>query len=350
MTATASGPAAAICRARAVELVRRLGDVCVVDVETTALSPSSGRVVEVAVAVFRGADMVASFSSLVRGTVEPPSMLRNAVPTEALPDAPAFGEVAPILAAFLARADVVVGQNIAFDLAFLKAEFARAGVEASIPDTVLDTIGLAKSSMRLAHHDLASLADATGVAVQRPQHRALADVMTEFEVFMALVTELVRCGKVGCADDLVAFSGRGVRRMKEGGATTPDVPEEVADLVDGLGRLAEERERLTGEIGIAERGIAEACEQLGRKAVAGKEFFVSSYEYDTWEHPNDDAVRERVKEVLSKVGLWDAVAEVNGYLLARLIADSGVAEPALAELEALGRLRRVTRVRVHPTR
>jgi DNA polymerase III epsilon subunit family exonuclease len=99
----------------------------VVDVETTGLESGEDRVVEVAVV---RADATGVVTHEWATAVDPGGPVRltwvHGLTDELLRGAPRFAEVAAALAARLTGA-VLVGHNVAFDLAFLRAEYERAG-------------------------------------------------------------------------------------------------------------------------------------------------------------------------------------------------------------------------------
>jgi DNA polymerase-3 subunit epsilon len=99
----------------------------VVDVETTGLEPGVDRVVEVAVV---RTDPLGRVTHEYATAVNPggPVLLTevHGLDEAAVREAPCFAQVAAALAARLTGA-VLVGHNVAFDLAFLRAEYARAG-------------------------------------------------------------------------------------------------------------------------------------------------------------------------------------------------------------------------------
>jgi DNA polymerase-3 subunit epsilon len=98
----------------------------VVDVETTGLDPSVDRVLEVAVVRVTGGGVVLDeYSSRVAaGHVGCTAI--HGLTAAALVGAPTFPQIAAALHHRLAGG-IMAGHNVAFDLAFLSAEFARAG-------------------------------------------------------------------------------------------------------------------------------------------------------------------------------------------------------------------------------
>jgi DNA polymerase-3 subunit epsilon len=100
---------------------------CIIDVETTGLSPTGDRVVEVG-AVRCSADgrVLNELHTLVdpEGPVGPTSI--HGIDQQMVAGAPRFFELAPELLALIDGA-VLVAHNAAFDMGFLRAEMARSG-------------------------------------------------------------------------------------------------------------------------------------------------------------------------------------------------------------------------------
>jgi DNA polymerase III epsilon subunit-like protein len=145
--------------------------VAVLDVETTGLDPRGDHVVEVAI-VIEGA---IALESLVRpprpGLGEAPHALTERV----VRHAPSFGDLAgPIAGALAGR--VVVAHNAPFDIAFLTAEYRRAGIVAPRMPFLCTAalprlLGLEHPTRRLewACHRF-------GITLERP-HEAAADAV-----------------------------------------------------------------------------------------------------------------------------------------------------------------------------
>lgn len=167
-------------------------DAVVLDTETTGLDPHNARIVEVAAVRLAGGrlDTAASFRRLVAPGEPVPaaSAAIHGIDDAALADAPAFGAIWPELLAFIGDA-VVIGHTIGFDLAVLRGECRRAGLD--WPRLrILDTRLLAQVVQpNLAGFSLESLASWLGVEAE-PRHAALGDALTTARIFAALVPKL----------------------------------------------------------------------------------------------------------------------------------------------------------------
>jgi DNA polymerase III subunit epsilon len=144
-----------------------------VDLETSGLSPATGRVIEIGVITVNG-DAVSEWTTLVNPLVRlgGRGILDNSMAGEALEAAPRFRDIAGDLYSRLAG-HVLVAHNARFDFGFLKAEFRRLGVE--FEPQVLCTVMLSRKLYPgCPRHDLDTLAERHGLEVD-VRHRALPD-------------------------------------------------------------------------------------------------------------------------------------------------------------------------------
>jgi DNA polymerase-3 subunit epsilon len=149
-----------------------------VDLEMTGLDPIKDRVVEVCIERVRGAAVEARLYTLVRPeTTTTEGAVGNAhvhgIVAESLEGAPTFGEIAPRVADLLTGA-ILVAHGASWDVAFLEAEMARAGVPMPVPFYV-DTLNLSRRTFGLKKHSLDALREHFGIDKARA-HRADADV------------------------------------------------------------------------------------------------------------------------------------------------------------------------------
>jgi ATP-dependent DNA helicase DinG len=149
-------------------------EIAFLDVETTGFDPARDSVIEIAVAVAKGPEVLERFSTLVDPGRPIP---REATQLTGIDDALVAG--APGIAGALAEAARLVGprdivaHNARFDAAFVLEAAARSG--RSIPGRWLDSLQLARIALpRLRSHRLSDLADAFGLP--RAGHRAGDDV------------------------------------------------------------------------------------------------------------------------------------------------------------------------------
>src|SRR5262249_5526380 len=109
------------------DLGRVPGGFAVIDVETTGLSPGRDRVVEIAVVrTDRHGRVVDEWATLINPSGRVGAAHIHGITVADVRAAPRFADVAGELVARMAG-NVVVAHNAAFDVAFLRAEFERAG-------------------------------------------------------------------------------------------------------------------------------------------------------------------------------------------------------------------------------
>ena len=155
------------------------------DLETTGLNMETDQIIEIGATRFDRSGAFENFSTFVDPGRGIPREVREltGIADADLKGAPRFLEVREALAEFIGDR-AIVGQNIAFDLAFLRAE----QVIPSGPS--FDTWELASVLLPTATRlNLASLAAAVGVHMP-VAHRALADAEATRDIFLALVDRL----------------------------------------------------------------------------------------------------------------------------------------------------------------
>lgn len=198
------------------------------DLETTGLGLAAGhRVCEVAMLRERAGCEEGRLDALVAPgrPLDPGAAAVNGLRDEDLALAPPFAALAPAALA-LAEGGVLVGHNLVFDLAFLRAELQALGLPQPAGPT-LDTLQIARRLLQRRSHSLGSLAADLGLPT--PSHRAMADVLATRALFHHLRELMGELGVVTLGD-AVRFE-RGVLP----GTPEPDAPELIARaLAEGL--------------------------------------------------------------------------------------------------------------------
>ncbi len=152
------------------------------DLETTGLSSADDAIIEIGAVKFRGGEDIETLDLLVNPH-RPLSYRISAltgINQEELDAAPDFSEVSERLKSFIGGLPIV-GQNIGFDLNFLRAQGFK------FPNTTHDLLDVASVLLpRLPDYTLGTLA--RELEVPAPvQHRALADAITVKGVLLALM-------------------------------------------------------------------------------------------------------------------------------------------------------------------
>jgi DNA polymerase-3 subunit epsilon len=184
-------------RAGASDADRRLDEIEIVvfDTETTGLQPEAGdRIVSLAGVRVRAGDVRPGevFDALVRPPRPIPaaSTRFHGITDDMVASAPTIDVVLPAFLRFAGTA-VLVGHELAFDLAFLDREARRLGLPVlAATHLVLDTRALSRLVHgRNADHSIEAVARRLGVAVTG-RHSALGDALTTAEVLTRLLTLL----------------------------------------------------------------------------------------------------------------------------------------------------------------
>ncbi|MBN2875586.1 MAG: 3'-5' exonuclease [Spirochaetales bacterium] len=178
-------------------LVSTLGRVRFValDFETTGLSPTADRVVEIGAIGFTVVENAEGWSTVETGTLEtlinpcrpiPPEVCAiHGIDDLAVSNAPSFAEIAGDFLSFI-EGTVLVAHNAPFDMGFLKAEMERAGLD-NPPNPAYDTIAIAKTAISgLPSYSLKSLAASFGIA-QNAAHRGGDDAKVCKELFVRCI-------------------------------------------------------------------------------------------------------------------------------------------------------------------
>jgi DNA polymerase-3 subunit epsilon len=154
--------------------------VACIDVESTGLSPSRDRVVEIA--VVRIGPNPARWESLINPGRDPGPSFAHGIYADDLVDAPSFEDVAPELAEILDGC-VIAAHNVNFDSSFLRYEFRRLGV--AFPDhPLLDTIRAGWALGCVTSGDSRKLVDLCareGIALENA-HTAMGDASAVAEL------------------------------------------------------------------------------------------------------------------------------------------------------------------------
>ena len=162
------------------------------DLETTGLDVRSARIVQAGAVTMLGPRLLAEprLDSLVHPGVPIPLRATHIhrIDDAAVAGAPRFDEIAPRLREIV-EGRVVIGHNIAFDIAMLRHEAARAHLPWRDP-AALD-VGLLFGALEPSETDLRleSLAQRLGVAVAG-RHNALGDAMMAAAILAKLLARL----------------------------------------------------------------------------------------------------------------------------------------------------------------
>jgi ATP-dependent DNA helicase DinG len=154
-----------------------------VDIETTGLDPGLHEIIEIGAVRVKAGEFAAEYSELVKPQKPLPEFITGltGITGDDLRNAGSIREVMPSFVEFAAGYPVV-GQNIGFDLSFLRA----AGGAMSLGDAI-DTCEFSRVLVpTLSSYSLDSLVEFFAVS-HETRHRALADAKATAEVYLRLV-------------------------------------------------------------------------------------------------------------------------------------------------------------------
>jgi len=156
------------------------------DIESTDISPEKGEIIEVAAIKYRRGKKVDKFHSLIKPEKKIPPVVKSItnITDEMVADSPGFGEIRDELASFLDDFPIV-GHNIGFDIAFLRAN----GIELK-NNPAYDTWRLATILYQgMRSYSLEAITDRLGLTHEE-KHRAEADAIAGQELFYHLVDKI----------------------------------------------------------------------------------------------------------------------------------------------------------------
>ncbi len=161
----------------------------VLDTETTGLDPKQGhRIIEVAAIELDGRRVSArTFHRYINPErdIDEGAAAVHGLTLDRLQDEPKFAEVAPALLEFISGAELII-HNAPFDIGFLNAELALAGLPA-LGNAVTDTLKVAKELHPGKKNNLDALCDRYQIDnSHRTLHGALLDTELLAEVYLAM--------------------------------------------------------------------------------------------------------------------------------------------------------------------
>lgn len=166
--------------------------VLVLDLETTGLDVARDRIVQVGALVMQGASIAEAprLDRRVAPGIPIPAQASaiHGLRDEDVADAPAFADVVPALQELIAGR-VVVGHHVGFDLAVLRHEAARAGIEWSDPPALDVAMLMGALDSSLPDLDLETVAENLRVEIEG-RHDALGDCLSTAHSFARLLPRL----------------------------------------------------------------------------------------------------------------------------------------------------------------
>ncbi|GHV17485.1 hypothetical protein FACS18949_04970 [Clostridia bacterium] len=159
---------------------------CVLDFETTGLSPYNCEVIEVGAVRVKNGELDLNFASLCKphGYISRRITEITGISERMTMDCPHFDELLPFLIEFIGK-DTLVCHNVPFDKGFLDAYCAKAGID--FRPATFCTLQASRRLLRgLPNHKLGTVAAHLGIK-NAEAHRALGDAMTTARVLLELL-------------------------------------------------------------------------------------------------------------------------------------------------------------------
>lgn len=167
-------------------------DFTVIDLETTGLSPVYDDIIELGAIRYRDGKPVESFQSLVniKLPLDPFITQLTGITDDMLCSAPALKDILPDYISFIGS-DVVVGQNVNFDINFIYDACASCGLN-NFTNDFIDTMRISRRLLKeLPNHKLDTIAAALGVK-GRGLHRSLNDCDMTAECYLRMISDAER--------------------------------------------------------------------------------------------------------------------------------------------------------------
>ena len=177
---------------------------CVIDTETTGLSPYYDEVLEVSILRVRNNEIVSKYSQLVEPQYPIPYFITQltGITNEMVAGKPKISDIENDVLSFIGT-DIIIGHNTSFDISFLNASF-----EKSIDNQYMDTCQFCRKVYpELEHHRLSDMTEYLKISTN--EHRALADCIS--------TKELYDCIKKSMSDQGLTISDLWASRKGKGG-------------------------------------------------------------------------------------------------------------------------------------
>ena len=146
----------------------------IIDVETTGGSPSIDRIIEIAVIVYDGVNVIGQYSSLVNPhrNIDKYVTQLTGLTDKMVKHAPAFEDIQDKILE-MTEGNIFVAHNVKFDYGMIRSEFKRIGVD--FVRKHIDTVTLSQKVLPgFTSYSLGSLCDSLGIIIEN-RHRALGD-------------------------------------------------------------------------------------------------------------------------------------------------------------------------------
>lgn len=158
----------------------------VVDIETTGGNAKTGRIIEIAVAIFDGNKIIDSFESLINPYRNIPPFITQltGINSNMLVDAPGFHHVAKKFIQITAGC-IFVAHNVSFDYSYIKQEYLNLGYDFNMPK-ICTLKESRKTFPKLKSHGLGNICKEFEIT-NINRHRAMGDVLATVELLKLIM-------------------------------------------------------------------------------------------------------------------------------------------------------------------
>lgn len=177
----------------------------VVDVETTGLSASRNRIIEIAIVKIENLKITDKLHYLINPQTYIPPFITSltGIDNDDVLGAPVFSEVVDEIISFTSNT-ILTAHNFPFDSSFLNAEFIRSGQE-FINDHSCCTLKIARNIYpTLKSKSLSSVAEYLNLK-NTNAHRALGDAEITAKVLLKMIKELQKKDNIVTAGELLSY-------------------------------------------------------------------------------------------------------------------------------------------------
>jgi len=190
-------------------------DFCVVDVETTGMSPKSDRIIEIGLVKIKDLKIEETFQAFINPGIKIPPFITKltGINDTDVNDAPFFEDIIFKLNSFIGES-ILVSHNIPFDSSFLRYEYKRAR-ENFINNSTLCTLKLARKIYpTLPSKSLSAVIKHLNIK-HKNVHRALGDSLVTAQALIKMIEELELKFDIITLNDLLAFQDIPILEMKK---------------------------------------------------------------------------------------------------------------------------------------
>ncbi len=164
-------------------IFEKLDNYIVIDLETTGLSPSNDKIIEIAAFKIRNNEIIDKYEQLINPEMPVNLFISNltGITNEMLEDKPTIEQVLDELFEFL-KGEILLGHNIHFDLNFLYDNFLKhKGI--ILDNNYTDTLRISRLVFpEFKSHGLSSLCEELNIE-RKTAHRASSDALATVDIY-----------------------------------------------------------------------------------------------------------------------------------------------------------------------